>query len=227
MSNSQPPYDPNNPQYVHPSGGYPYPQGSYPGGSAPGYYQQAPPPKKRKIWPWILLGVFVLLFGGCVAALAGLSSNDEATVTSGGSAGSKPAESGLTFPGKQSGDTAANAGDAVTLEDVTTTTTPLFDTSTFGSNYLCTTVTIRNAGKDQASFNVFDWKLQDPNGAIRNSSFVGSETPLNSGQVAPGGTASGDVCFDNPPGSPPGQYVVLYDVTFIFTADRIGWINQR
>ncbi|MFE7416404.1 DUF4352 domain-containing protein [Rhodococcus sp. NPDC057529] len=228
MSDQPPP--PNAEHQPGRPGSYPpgqYPPGQYPPGYPPqGYYQQ-PPPKKRRVWPWILIGVVVLFFGGCFAIIAGMSGGDDATVTSGGGGDNQPADSGLTFPGKQSGDTAANAGDSVTLDDVATTTTPLFDTTTFSTPYLCTTITINNAGNTSASFNTFDWKLQDPAGAIRNSSFTGTENQLNSGEVAPGGTASGDVCFDNPQGSPPGQYVVLNDPSFVFSSDRIGWINQR
>ena len=45
----------------------PYPQ-------QPGYYQQ--PPKKRKIWPWVLGGVvlvFILFFAGCMALFGGVA----------------------------------------------------------------------------------------------------------------------------------------------------------
>ncbi|AGZ50711.1 DUF4352 domain-containing protein [Mycobacterium kansasii] len=55
---SQPPFPPT------PPGGY------Y--GPPPGYYQ--PPRKKRKVWPWVLLGVFVLFFGGCFAFLGVIGS---------------------------------------------------------------------------------------------------------------------------------------------------------
>ncbi|MGW4123606.1 MmpS family transport accessory protein [Nocardia sp. NPDC004711] len=34
-----------------------------------GQPQYAPPPKKRKVWPWVVLGLVVLLFGGCFAAV--------------------------------------------------------------------------------------------------------------------------------------------------------------
>jgi hypothetical protein len=217
---------PQDPEHRHdpqfrPGGTYPQ-RGYYP----QDYYQQPPPPKKRRIWPWVLIGIFVLFFGGCIVMIATISSSDEATVAP-GNGGDEPADNGLVFPGKQPGDTAANAGDAVTVDNVTTTTTPLFGTSSFGSSYLCTTVTIRNDSDSQADFNVWDWKLQDPNGAIRNSSFTGTENQLQSGEVAPGGAVTGDVCFDSPQGSPSGQYIVLNDPSFTFSTDRIGWVNQR
>lgn len=222
----QPPYPPQQPGQPDPQGGQP--QGPYP--PQQGYYQQQPPPKKkRKVWPWVVIGLVILAFGGCVAAISGSMGGDKATVSSGGGEGVEaPADSGLTFQGKQERDTAANAGDAVTLDDVTTTTTPLFDaTNPIGGSHLCTTVTLNNGGDKSANFSIFDWKLQDPAGASRSSTYTVTENQLSSGEVAPGGSATGDVCFDNPQGSPPGQYVVLLDPAFTFSSDRIGWINQR
>ncbi|MFE3797539.1 DUF4352 domain-containing protein [Nocardia tengchongensis] len=48
------------------------PQQPWPAQPQPLYYPQ--PPKKRKVWPWVLGGFFaciVLLFGGCVALIGG------------------------------------------------------------------------------------------------------------------------------------------------------------
>lgn len=45
------------------------PQQPYPGQP---YYPPQQPPKKRKKWPWVLLGIFILLvalFGGCMAVV--------------------------------------------------------------------------------------------------------------------------------------------------------------
>lgn len=48
-------------------------------------WHTAPPPapnlsrpaaKKRKVWPWVLLGVFVLFFGSCLFALGGSTHKD-------------------------------------------------------------------------------------------------------------------------------------------------------
>jgi hypothetical protein len=158
--------------------------------------------------------------------MASITDSDDATVTPGN--GGQPADNGLTFAGMQGGDTAANAGDAVTLDDVTITANSLFDTTDFaGDPHLCTAVTIKNAGDKPANFHDWDWKLQDPAGAIRSTSYTGRAGQLSYGEVATGGTVTGDVCFDNPPGSPPGQYIVLNDPSFDFSSDRIGWINQR
>lgn len=224
---------PQPPSFPSDEGKNPQPDSSYPGGSYPpgGYpppgYSQQPPPKKRRIWPWILIGLIVLAFAGCIAALT--DGGDEATVIP-GSDSAAPQASGLTFPGMQPGDTAANAGDTVTKDNIVTTTTALFDTSdniSANRTYLCTNVTIKNDSDQGASFNQFDWKLQDPTGTIRNTTFTGRPNQLHSGDTAPGGATTGELCFDAPAGAPPGQYIVLYDPSFDFSSDRIGWINIR
>ncbi|WP_137873774.1 MmpS family transport accessory protein [Rhodococcus sp. Q] len=50
--------------------------------------QNLPPaPKKRKIWPWIVVGIPVLLFGGCTVAMVSTVDNEEkATASSGAGA---------------------------------------------------------------------------------------------------------------------------------------------
>jgi hypothetical protein len=212
------------PGYQPPPGGfYPPPPGQYP-----------PPQKKRKVWPWVLggvIGVFILLFGGCVAILASVGDSlksDTPTVNSNSGSNRPEAERGPAFPGKQPKDTAANAGDSVTVDGLTTTASPLFERSQFSSEYLCTTVTVKNDSEKPQSFNTLDWKLQDPSATARMSSFMGTDNPLSSGEVAAGGgTAVGDICFDSSQGSPTGTYVVLFDPTFSFSSDRVAWINQR
>jgi hypothetical protein len=52
----------------------------------------------------------------------------------------------------------------------------------------------------------------------------GPENKLATGEVAPGGNTTGDVCFENQPDA--GTYVVLLDPTIRPPTNRIGWINQ-
>ena len=67
--------------------------------------------------------------------------------------------------------------------------------------------------------------FDDPNGTILSMTIGGSDNTLNSGDLAPGGKVSGDVCFENK-GAAAGQYVVLYQGN-IFSGDRIAWLNNR
>jgi hypothetical protein len=93
---------------------------------------------------------------------------------------------------------------------------------------LCTTVTYDNRSGSPTTFNGgFDWKLQSPNGAILSNTLTGSTNLLQSGELAPGGKMTADVCFDAKQGNSAGQYVVLLDPTFRFSSDRIAWMNSR
>ncbi|MDF3312098.1 DUF4352 domain-containing protein [Rhodococcus sp. T2V] len=199
--------------------GQPYPNQPYP---AP-----QPPKKKRRIWPWIVVGVPVLLFGACSIAIASSTGSDEGTtVTAGSGAGDATADSGPAFPGKLDEDTSAAGGDTITRDGLAYTVAALEPASSVIGEYLCSTVTIKNVGDKQNDFNGYvDWSLQDAGGAIRDATFAPDRELLNSGKIAPGGQATGSVCFDARQGSGPGTYVVLFEDTFSLSTDRLAWIN--
>lgn len=193
-------------------------------------------PKKKPIWPWVLLAIFVVIFlafGACVAFVGSVANEVANEMTESPTATVDPTDgppqtwnNGPDFPGKQPNDTAVESGGSVTSDNVTMTSSPLSAQEQFGNTYLCTAVTIQNNGNEQVRFNtLFDWKMQDPSGTSRTATVAGTDNFLSAGEVAPGGTASGDVCFETPPGATPGTYVVLFDPTFRFSSDRIGWIN--
>lgn len=242
---SQPPNfpqgDPNQNWQGQPQqGGYPQqgygPQGGYPQQG----YQQQPPPKKKggcmKIG-LIVLGVLIVL-GIILAALSG-GGEDSPSVTSsdnnsqetdslkdGGSGES--AGGGVEFKGKTDKDTGANGGETISQKNISITTTPLQARQPeYMPPQLCTTITIKNDGDKQQSFNMFDWKMQDPNGAAKNGMppFDSTGSGLDSGEIAPGGQTSGDLCFDGDPSALPGEYVVLYQGN-VFLSDRLAWVNM-
>lgn len=129
-----------------------------------------------------------------------------------------------TFPGSDSDDVVGLAGAALKLDDATATSAPITrGDATFGPT-VCTAVTLTNGSKDQVMFSVLDWKLQTPSGAILNSNFMGSNNLLSTGEIAAGGKATGDVCFDNK-NKEAGQFIVLYEPLWAFSSDRAAWIN--
>lgn len=224
--------DPNqNWQSQPPQGGYPQ-QGFGPQG---GYPQQ--PPKKKfgcmKIGLIALAALIVL--GIIIAAVSGgddsptVGSGDNSSQDSGSGEGSgEVAGGGVAFMGKTDKDTGANAGETITQKNVAITTTPLqTKQSEFMPPQLCTTITIKNDGDQQQSFNMFDWKMQDPNGAAKNGMppFDNTGSGFDSGEIAPGGQTTGDLCFDGDPAVAPGEYVVLYQGN-VFLSDRLAWVNQ-
>lgn len=66
-----------------------------------------------------------------------------------------------------------------------------------GSAITGVTVSYVNNGSKEASFNPYDWKTQDSQGAQRNIAFyTEGVNELDSGSLAPGGTVSGNLYFD-------------------------------
>jgi hypothetical protein len=185
--------------------------------------------KKRFLIP---IGLVVLLVIG--SALGGGGDNGAATRSPSGStptsqAGQAPAAQDPAappaFPGATEDDTVAQAGAAVNKDGLVLTSTAVkAGDSTLGKT-LCTTVSYNNGTDKSVSFNGFDWKLQDPNGTILSMTIGGSDNTLNSGDLAPGGKVTGDVCFENK-SAPSGQYVVLYEGN-VFSGDRVAWLNKR
>lgn len=89
---------------------------------------------------------------------------------------------------------------------------------------LCSKVTLKNEGDSEVSYNVFDWKLQYPSGDIKDPTITGGDA-LNHGEIAPGGTARGDVCFEDDGGN--GQYILISEGLFTFSSERGAWITKR
>ena len=145
-----------------------------------------------------------------------------APAASGPAAG--PSSAGA-FPGAHTNDVVGHPGSTLTIGTMHVTTTKLRAvTSEFSGPQTCSTVTYTNTGTTQESFNALDWKLQNPNGAAVTTSFGGTDNQLNSGDLAPGGTQTGDVCFDAKT-TAPGQYVLLYAPGFSSDAPRGAWLN--
>ena len=112
-------------------------------------------------------------------------------------------------------------GDTLTSGDLQLTAGPLSDRTQFGMSMKCAEVTYLNNGTAQTPYNTFDWKLQDPAGAITAPGISGENT-LASGQLAPGGTTSGQVCFDTK-GTQSGAYTLTYDGMLFGNA--VSWNN--
>jgi hypothetical protein len=88
MTTPPPPDQPQQPygqqpygqQPQQPYGQQPYPPQGYP---PPGYPPQQP--KKRKVWPWVVGGVIlvvILLFGGCLALIGGAANEVDKAISS-------------------------------------------------------------------------------------------------------------------------------------------------
>ncbi len=163
----------------------------------------------------------------CTALVVGGGDDDSSVSGDAALGGGADPSAGPTFQGQQEGDVTAEAGQTITLEGVQMTVAPLVEGEPFGSTpVLCSSVTIVNNSDAPASFNGgFDWKMQDPAGVARMTTLGGSDALLSAGELAPGGTVTGDVCFRNDNGA-PGQYAVIYE-PLSFSDDRAVWVENR
>ncbi|XAS68442.1 DUF4352 domain-containing protein [Micrococcaceae bacterium Sec5.7] len=179
--------------------------------------------KKRFLFPLIIVAIIVIT----IVANAGKKEPAPSVNSSPPASAAAPAtEAAAAFPGAKKGDVVGQAGAALKIGDATVTSAPIANGDATFAATLCTATTLSNGSKETINFNAFDWKLQTPSGTIVTTGFSGSKNMLSSGEIAPGGTASGDVCFDNK-NAESGQFVVLYQPVFSFFSDRAAWINNH
>ena len=187
-------------------------------------------PKKKSVWKWVvgILAALALLCGGGFVActtLVGKGIND-AVKESDAQDKARAAENAASckgkpsYPDQQAGnDRCADASDAVTLDDVKVTATPLKRTG----NSLCTSVKYNNNSSKTVSFNVFDWKLQLPTGEVKDAfDSTISSNELGSGDLVAGGTKTGTVCYEV---AASGQFILIYKPSF-WSDSRGIWINK-
>lgn len=76
-----------------------------------------------------------------------------------------------------------------------------YSTPKAGKEFVVVNVTIRNLGTDEVSYNPFDFKMQDANGAQESSAFASLDDSLSSGTLAPNGKVTGSMPFEVPEGT--------------------------
>jgi hypothetical protein len=122
------------------------------------------------------------------------------------------------YPGHQSSDCVA-VNNVVAIANTTVTATWSKSTNALGAE-ICAAITIKNHNSSTITYNDLYWTLQTPSGEIVNSNFEASPD-LGSGNMIGGGTATGNVCFDDPGQS--GVYVGIYKPD-PFNSDRGIWL---
>lgn len=89
-----------------------------------------------------------------------------------------------------------------------------------GSTATQVTVTYENTGEDAFYFNkAYDWKAEDPQGVRRDVTlFFDSVDDLGSGELAAGGTVTGNIYFDEPISK------VIYAPSLWSDANNVSWV---
>lgn len=92
----------------------------------------------------------------------------------------------------------------------------------FGQNYWCVGVALKNLGAEEHSYNMFDFQMLTPSGSLQSPTIplVNDLTfLLTSGGLAAGGTTSGGVCFDQP-ATVTGRFALVYKSFSLLSSDR-------
>lgn len=167
-------------------------------------------------WGAIIVGAIILIV---VLATAFSGGDDSSSNSQNGSSDNTPAGN-ETAQAEEGTDLAL--GQIYTTRDGMDIVVNSFSvvSGVFGQN-ACADVTYTNNGDDQTSFTGYwDWKVQNPAGVITDPTASGDNS-LSSGDLAPGGTVSGSVCFDT---IEPGEYRIVFDPTLSFSSDTATWV---
>jgi hypothetical protein len=125
---------------------------------------------------------------------------------------------GPAYPGMLVQDhVAAGPGASVELLGETLTAGALTRTPSLLGPTVCSPVTITNHSPTTAQVGAVEWKLQQPDGIVETFGITGT---LQGGQIAPGGKASGTVCFADT--SQSGGFTLLWQP--LLRADRAVWL---
>lgn len=153
----------------------------------------------------ILTGILVLITIGIIGSASGGSKNTPSTSQVGNStqvSGSTEQKADATTK-----DATPKVGDVTKLGDrefivnsVRRSEGFKYNTPKAGKEYVIVNVTIKNLGKDEVSYNPFDFKVQDANGAQESETFASLDDSLRSGSLAPGGKVTGSIPFQVPNG---------------------------
>ena len=114
-----------------------------------------------------------------------------------------------TYPGRQSTDCVATdtTPNPIGIGGAFVTATWTRSKDSSGTGTICAAVDIGNLHSSTIGYNENYWSLHTPAGTAANADLATTGS-LGSGQIMPGGSASGSVCFDDP--GQTGTYVGIY-----------------
>ena len=149
--------------------------------------------KSRFIVPALSAAILsAILFTSCSSSTAAVASGTSNSSSSKASASSK----------------IYNVGETLKVDNIEMTVTKVdksqgseYDKPQKAENeFVIVSVSIKNDGQKQVSYNPYYFKMQNSQGQIVNTTYtsINSDTSLNSGDLAAGGSVTGTVAFEEP-----------------------------
>ncbi len=168
--------------------------------------------------PILSVTLGLILLGSVISAFGGNTSNNS---TSGATNSTTQANSGIQDEDQK--DATPKVGDVTKLGEREFIVNSVrrsgafgYNTPTAGKEYVIVNVTIKNLGSDEITYNPFDFKVQDANGAQESYTITSIEDQLKSGTLAGGGKVTGSIPFEVATGD---KATLIFQPSF--------WSNQR
>ena len=161
--------------------------------------------KKKLIYLFIPMLVFILLFGIAASCSSGSSTAKKVETTTGANA-SKTISTETTSSATTE-QQIYNVGDSVELKGAVITVVSFkkssgsdFDKPKEGMEYVIVSLKIKNNSSGKVTYNPFNFKMQNSKGQITNMALttVNQDNALASGELANGGEVEGTVAFEEP-----------------------------
>jgi Domain of unknown function (DUF4352) len=235
MSSNQKPHQPYNNdqsyQYQQQSGqplqGYQMP----PGYQQPIYQQPVPPqPKKKAKWPWVVGGcgcLTILAIIGMVIITGGIFTATKGVVASGGATSSSSSSSA-------SASTIAKVGQTITVNQVSCTLVSVqmlsadqYNTPKAGDQFIVAHIVLKNGSGTQVSYNPLDFHIKSAAGNVIDTDFSSpssytANNTLDSGNLDPNGSISGDIIMQAPIGDKKAE--LTWTASIFANNTQYGWV---
>ncbi|MEA3076391.1 MAG: hypothetical protein QOF60_1299 [Actinomycetota bacterium] len=206
----------------YPPQAQPQPQGQVPG--------TPPPPASKGLGKGCLfaaIGAFVIFALIAVVAIVAVTFLGHATTDKLSQLGDEmgaPITVDPSRPDTQKSDKLAELGQPVELSGYTTSVDHagfVDQVSEFEKEgYVVADVTIANRDAKSQPYNIFDWRLQTPDGQVIDPTYLSDPQQLGSGDLVQGGKVSGKVAWKV--GATKGEFFVIYKPDF-YNSDRGVW----
>lgn len=166
-------------------------------------------PLWKKWWFWLIVVVFVGVIGTSASQNEEPKKSENPTKQQVESTETDQKESDKETSDKEEESTTEEfyIGDEIVMGDYVLTVDNTkksagseFDKPKKGNQFLIISVTIKNNGEEEISYNPYDFTVQNGNGQVNDITFttVNTDTALDYGKLIAGGSVSGTLAFEVP-----------------------------